>query len=261
MKLILVTGLDGSGKSTLLDKLDKFSEGKRIAFIRVPKIDSDLFKENETIHKTTLFVNQMHQGADQLKMPQLKVIALFSSMLIFKELVNELDKKHINLVFCERHPLIDTGVYAKFYDGKMDPLSLPQEVVNNLNEQYSVEIAYLLDLLKLKPQQTSLISCYLQFIHNWFSIDQKHDIMELRTLFNIDLPDKIIYLSASPEILMERLQSRKILEAHESIDVFKKLIPVYEAVLDKTNTITDKIDACTFLNLDFAFEKIKRTYF
>lgn len=261
MKLILVTGLDGSGKSTLLQRLEEISTGKSVAFIRVPKIDTELFKQNQIIYATTLFINQMHKDADILKKPQLKVIALFSSMLIFKELLKELNHSHIDLVFCERHPLIDTGVYAKFYAGKMDPESLPGETLANIEKQYPNEISYLLSLIGIKKSDNGNLFSFLHYIHDWFSVNKKHGLNDLKQLFKIDLPHKIIYLSAASEILMNRLNNRNVLEAHESKEVLEKLIPVYEQVLADSGVITEKIDANNFSNLDKAFDKLKHNYF
>lgn len=260
MKLILLTGLDGSGKSTLLNKLEEISINKPIAYIRVPKIDSELFRHNEMLYHVTLFINHMHLEADHLKNTQLKVIALFSSMLIFKELLKELSQNHIQIVFCERHPLIDTGVYAKFYSGKMDPASLHQDILTDIESKYSNEISYLLNLLGIQKSSDTNVFNLLHYIHNWFSVNQKHELNDLKQLFGVNLPDKIIYLSASPHILMERLNKRDVLEAHESEEVFEKLIPSYEKILSEINIDTEKIDANNFTNLNRIFEEIKKSF-
>lgn len=258
MKLILLTGLDGSGKSTLLNRLEKIALNKPIAFIRVPKIDSHFFRGNQAIYNATLFINEMHVKADCLKKPQLKVIALFSSMLLFKKLLQELNQSHIKFIFCERHPLIDTGVYAKFYTDKMDPSTISKELLFNIEEKYTKEIGYILSLVDVEKTNRSNIYILLQYIHNWFTINKKHTLNDLKELFDINLPDKIIYLSATPEVLIKRLKNREVLEAHESKETFEKLIPVYEKVLIEASVITEKIDANSFINLDAAFEKLKK---
>jgi thymidylate kinase len=260
MKLILLTGLDGSGKSTLLSKLEKVSVDKPIAYLRVPKIDSELFRHNKMLYNVTLFINHMHIEADHLKKTQLKVIALFSSMLVFKELLKELTHNDIQLVFCERHPLIDTGVYAKFYSGKMNPADLPQNILTDIESKYSNEISCLLNLIGIQKSRDTPIFNLLQYIHNWFSVNQKHELNDLQQLFGVGLPDKIIYLSASPHILMERLNKRAVLEAHESEEVFKKLIPAYEKIFSEANVAIEKIDANSFTNLNQIFEEIKESF-
>ncbi len=258
MKLILLTGLDGSGKSSLLNKLEETSNSNTIAFIRVPKIDGELFIKNTSLYKVICFINKMHIDADYLKQPQLKVIALFSAMLIFKDLLNELNNDHTDFIFCERHPLIDTGVYAKFYIGKMDPNSLPKELIAEIDIKYSLEIKYLLERIGLVEGS---ISAFLNFIHNQFTVNKKYSIIHLQELFGIQLPDKIFYLSANPKILMQRLLDREILEAHESVDVFKKLIPVYESVLKESGVEITYINANNFENLNIAFKELKEIYF
>ncbi|MEO8759616.1 MAG: hypothetical protein ABI448_01905 [Bacteroidia bacterium] len=261
MKIILLTGLDGSGKSLLLNKLESISTTKHIAFIRLPKIDSELFKHNPSLYKTILFINKMHIDADYLKKPPLKVVALFSAMLVFKKLLNELDKNNTKLVFCERHPLIDTGVYAKFYIGKMDPATLEPNIVNSIDSNFTKEIYFLLKLIGIEQKLDKPFYTLLNYIHEWFSINKKHELTDLKELFKLNLPDKIFYLSASAKILMERIKTRQVIEAHESIETFKKLIPVYENVLQHIGMDTTIVDANTYLNLDQFFEELKRIYF
>ena len=261
MKSILITGLDGSGKSTLLHRLEEISDPERVAFIRVPKIDADLFRSNKELYNTTLFINKMHAEADRIKKPSLKVIALFSSMLVFRELEEHLKKDSLNLMVCERHPLIDTVVYARFYSSKMDPNHISLELLRSIESNYPEAVEHLFSISGSKSTGKGQMHSILSFIHDWFAIQKKLGTEDLKKIFKVDLPDKIIYLSASAVTLMERLKSRNILEAHESVEVLNKLIPVYEEVLRNSKVNTEIVDAESFMNLDLAFVRIKHDHF
>ncbi len=258
MRLVLITGLDGSGKSSLLQKLEDHSGGKPVGFLRVPKIDAELFKGDARIYKTCLFINFLHNEADHLKQPSLKAVALFSAMIIFRKLLSSLSEMEV--IFCERHPLIDTAVYARFYSDKMNPDMLPRDLIEDLDEQFASEISFLRDLIPGAGSGKGIYA-YLAFIHQWFAVDKKNSLQDLKELFKVDLPERIIYLAASPEMLISRLAGRTVLEPHESLEVFKKLVPVYDEVLLRAKVPMEKINAELFSNIDSTFLNIKRGYF
>ncbi len=262
MKLILITGPDGSGKSTLIDNLEKNSNSKNIAFLRVPIIDEDLFKSNNKLYEIVCFVNLLHKQADLQKIPQLKVIAMFSSMLIFKQLVLELQKNKPKYIFCERHPLIDTAVYAKSYSGsKMNPENVLEKVFLELNDKYYDEFLFLLSLLKLEVTTTNLSRLFLNYIYNKFNENSIMSIVDLEQIFEMKLPNKIYFLDAKTEVLMQRLKIRQLkesknLEVHETKESIEKMSPVYKQVLKSINTEIVNVDANSFKNLDIIFKQL-----
>lgn len=263
MKLILITGLDGSGKSTLLSRLEEVPDQDHCSFLRVPVIDVEKYKDNKEVYQASLFINRLNEYADNFNFPPLKVCALFASMIIFKELFKELKNKNCSVVFCERHPLIDTGVYARFYADKMNPNTIPKSIIDQLEIQYPAELTYLLNLIHITELdvKNGRLYTFVNYIYNWFFVDKKFGLVELKKLFEIDLPDKIFYLKADPEILMERLSGRKILEAHESKIAFEQLIPFYDKVLIDSGVEVELVSANTIENLNATFEKLKSTYF
>jgi hypothetical protein len=258
MKLILITGLDGSGKSGLLQRLEDHITTDKTFCLRVPKIDAQSF-----VHDTRLFgccnlINKMHTDADRLKHPALKVISLFSSMLIFPKMLKS--KEMSEVIFCERHPLVDTSVYARFYSDKMKVDDATGKIFKVYEVEFENEIRYLQNLFHdLKPD--GKLITYLKFINDWFSRNPKPTIHSLRELFQVQLPDKIIYLWASPETLMNRLSTRKVLEPHESLPVLTALLPVYDEVLAETGIEVEKINTADFDNVDRKFEELLVNYF
>ena len=258
MKTILLTGLDGSGKSTLLSKISqKFND---VEVILLPHIDISKLKNDEKLKKVAIFINDLSKQADINKVPQLKAIALFSSMLLYKKIFSEIDK--IKTIIVERHPLIDTGVYAKFYAEKLFPGSISDEVLNEIDIKFPEEIKYIIELLPKGYQSENNVSSktIVEFIYNYFYTEKKYGIANLQDLFGVNLPDKIYFLRAKPEILFERIKTRKVLEAHENVEVFRKLDAVYSDIFIELKTkqanLVEEIDANEISNLNKFFDNL-----
>ena len=264
MHLILITGLDGSGKSTVLTKLAARKPDASIDFILLPQIDVERFREDPDIYKTALFINSLGHQADVLQVPQLKAIALFASMLLFKKMLEFKAKTGANIVFCERHPLIDTGVYARFYAAKLGPGTISQQVLDELDRKYADELDYLSGLVPdgMISNTSGQCAALLDFIYRWFFIEEKSDMGQLELLFGLGLPDKIYYLKAEPEVLFGRTKNRALQEAHESVQVFRMLGQAYDALFAEINTtepgLAETIDANEIAQLDLFFEAICR---
>ena len=74
------------------------------------------------------------------------------------------------------------------------------------------------------------------------------------------MPDQIFFLKAAPEVLMERISSRKVIEAHEKLDVLALLGSTYETLFKRIasehNTTVENIDATTFESLDAFYTRL-----
>lgn len=264
MEIILITGLDGSGKSTVLSKLASQKESAFVDIILLPQIEADHFRSAPDIYKTALFINSLGHDADVLQLPQLKAIALFASMLLFKKMLAFKTQTDAKTIYCERHPLIDTSVYARFYAEKLKPGSIGPAVLSDIDQRYPEELDY---LLNLTPEgfiinTSGKAAALMEFIYRWFYLEKKSGLEQMELLFGVDLPDKIYYLKADPEVLFERIKHRVLREAHESIGTFRKLGTTYEALFAEINTakpgIVEMIDANSIENLDLFFERMNR---
>ena len=238
MEQILITGLDGSGKSAVLSAIEMSKVNGTFDIIRVPQMDAGDFKDSPELANAVLFVNRLNQMADHKNLPHFKAIALFSSMLLFRKLVDYKSKPTIKRLFLERHPLIDTGVYALFYADKMNTYRSQGKGLKDINKQYVKELKFIIDLIpeNLLKNKTPELGCLISFIYQHFFVGEKKDIESLKDLFCIDLPEKIYYLKASPDILMHRLQGRKIYEAHESLSVLARLGMAYDSLFTDLKT-------------------------
>ena len=101
----------------------------------------------------------------------------------------------------------------------------------------------------------------LQLMYNWFYLHKKFALEHLKQLFEVGMPAKIYYLKASPEVLLQRISRREVLEPHEHRTDLEKFIPAYDQVLAESKVETEVIQADSGKHLDGLFESISRTYF
>ncbi len=235
MKVILITGLDGSGKTTFLNRIKDSAKPAACRIINIPHINIQQLKTDKDLYRVALFVNSLNYNADIQNIPQLKAVALFASMLLYGKILALIRQDTVETVFCERHPLIDTGVYARFYAEKLYPGSIEQSVLDRLDKKYESELSYLLNLLPsnsvdIKKGYTSSL---IHFIYKRFYLEKKYDTENLKLIFKVSLPDELYFLQASPKLLFNRIKNRKLLEAHESIEVFKQLNKAYNKLFNE----------------------------
>lgn len=235
MKIIVVTGIDGSGKSTLLSTLSNSTRHYQV--VTLPHINIDQLKGDDEMQRAAQFINQLNNEADIRKVPQLKALALFASMILFKPIVTMLKAAGHQIIFCERHPLIDTSIYAGFYAEKLYPGSIDQMVLDEIEIKYAAELSYLVQCIPnfVINDNLGICNAFIAFIYQWFYLDKKTSIENLKEIFKVDLPDQLYYLEASPEFLFNRIKDRKVLEAHESLAVFEKLEGAYKQLFHVLN--------------------------
>jgi thymidylate kinase len=243
MESILITGLDGSGKSTILTALAQTAKNSIFDILYLPHIDAESLEKDSPLKKTAEFINAMSLEADLLKNPQLKAIAIFSSMLLYKEILNFKSKSGISKIYCERHPLIDTGIYARFYAAKMGEKQIDKDLLAKLNDAYYTEVKFLIKLIpaQLFSRRTKDITNLAAFITQWFFEEQKLGIKDLKKIFKEELPAKIYYLKTKPEILMQRLSGRIVHEVHESLEVLSRLGLAYDSLFEELQTDYPKL--------------------
>ncbi|MBN1182877.1 MAG: hypothetical protein JXB49_11355 [Bacteroidales bacterium] len=265
MEEILITGLDGSGKSTLLAALEQHKGDNDFDIIYLPHIETASLELYSNLYNAAVFVNTLSKQADDSKSPALKALAIFASMLLYRPLVQSKNNTRVSTVFAERHPLVDTGVYAMFYAEKAAIEVLPREIISSLNAQFPDALFYLGRFIpdEIRQDKEPDISWFLQFIYQRFFKEGKTGIQDLGELFGKNLPSKIHYLKADPEALIERITHRNRLEAHENLEVLIELSHGYDKILKILETkgvIVDTIDANDFENLNTFKEYLLKKY-
>lgn len=266
MKTILITGLDGSGKSTILNKIKTLEEFERVEVINLPELRRDNIRKNSILHQTATFINALNQQADAQKTPAIKAIALMVSMLLYKELEQNAQLKGIKFLISERHPLIDTGIYAPFYAKKMGEGSIDAATIKQLDEKYQNELAFLNEIApRFLQSQYNLksIDGIRQLIYNKFGEELEQSENKIAAIFELDFPAEIYFLKASPNILFNRITNRKHTEAHEKLEVLEKMnqfyIKKFEQLQNAKKSKIKYINAESFEELNNFTAKITKT--
>ncbi|TXB61424.1 AAA family ATPase [Phaeodactylibacter luteus] len=231
MKTIVITGLDGTGKSTVLQALKAQAPGAARAIVHAPEMDLEPLHKQPDVFRAARLVNQLNHDADRLAFPQLKAVALFAAMLLFEKLLQPVRERQGPAALCERHPLIDTSVYAQFYANKLSPDAVSARNTEPLERGNEAEWAYLLSLLPqdwAAPQNEGPVRVFMRFIYDRFHLQQRHQLSGLIGLFKLPLPDKVFFLQAPAKVLFARLQQRGVLEAHESLAALSMLEKAYQ---------------------------------
>lgn len=257
IKTILLTGLDGCGKSTLFTKL-RHAKAGHLSLITLPHIEEEGLPSQSVIRKQAHYLNQMSQQADENNWSDLKALALFGSMLLYEKLVHEMTTPLTRIVVCERHPLIDSLIYAKFYAARLTPGHLKRERMDYYNTAYGELLAHLVGLLPVKSEGDYAVEI-VNFISETFNKAVVPD-GQLKELFKVELPAKVFFLKAAPEILFDRISGRKVAEPHEKLQVlalFDKAYDVlFENISEKYKTPVEYIDASTFEKLNTFYDRL-----
>lgn len=252
IRTILITGLDGCGKSTLFSKL-KLEKPDHVALITLPHIDDNLLPNDSVIQKQARLLNSMSQQADENNWSDLKALALFGSMLLYKQLVHEITTSLTRVLICERHPLIDPLIYARFYAERLTPDHLKREKMDYYNTTYNELLAAIVSLLPIESAGDYALEIF-QFIHDTF---KKPVDAQIKQLFNVELPDAIFFLKAPPEILFDRIAGRKVAEPHEQLQVLTLLDTTYDGLFESISaTPIEYIDASGFETLDQFYDRL-----
>lgn len=250
-KQILITGLDGSGKSTILEQLEHDNEGL-YGIIYLPHVKPSTLEGNEQLKKAGELINTMSHQADQDQLPQLKAVALFASMLLFSDIVQLKESENFDYIICERHPLIDAGVYARFYCNKLKENRIPKEVCTALETKYANEFEYILGKVTPTTNTGGYILQLMAILYEWFEVEEKYEIHWLEQLFSAKLPQEIYYLKADAKTLFSRLSGRKTFEAHENEEVLHRLGSAYDTIFSnlKEKVNIHIVNATKFENLN-----------
>ncbi|MDJ1505910.1 hypothetical protein [Xanthocytophaga agilis] len=251
IKTILITGLDGSGKSVIFSKL-KSQKLEHVTLLTLPHIDEDVLPEDSALKKHTKLLNEMGADADKNNRSDLKALSLFGAMMLYQKLADEMVTPLTRVLVCERHPLVDPLVYARFYTGRISPGSLKRERLDYYNEAYGQLLGFILSLLPVKGLADPAGTLFT-FIHDCFK-DATVPDEKLRALFKTSLPDEIYFLKAEPGVLLNRIASRKVSEPHEQLQILALFDKIYDSLFDavaiRHKTVVEYIHASQFESLD-----------
>jgi GTPase SAR1 family protein len=115
-KIIATTGVDGSGKTSIINRLQNLNKSE-IYPVFVPQYYSD-----ESLPLTSLAetLEDIGKLADQHKSAILKANSFVLAISLLKEVIADITNRVApKAILLERHPVIDTMMYAKFYGSQL----------------------------------------------------------------------------------------------------------------------------------------------
>ena len=167
IKTILITGLDGSGKSTLFSRLEA-ENMEHITLVSPLYVDIDTLPDASSLKQPIQLLKSLSEEADTNKRDDIKAIVLFFAMVLFEKLVAEKTTKTTRLVICERHPLIDTFVYAQFYLPRLSSSgSMDFETLIYYTTKYEALFHFVLEQLPIENKDEGLLAIF-KFIKSFF---------------------------------------------------------------------------------------------
>ena len=257
MKIKLITGIDGSGKSTIFEKLQKLNFAS-VAIVLVPKINVKNISDQK-IKELANSTNQLGLLANEQKNVYYKALNLFSSMILFSDLCSEYKSKNNQTLYCERHPMIDAQIYAKFYAPLVNPNKISTTTTSYLDTEFADLLDFILDKIDTKYLKNSKYksSKIFEFIFKYFDTKKEINYTFYSEIFRVEMPDKIYFLQGDTTIFYERITCRNSIEVHEKMKVLQILNQAYFDLFDNLKNIEIvRINANNFESLNSFFAKL-----
>lgn len=216
-KTMVITGVDGCGKSTAIDYYKSFDQKNKYYPINAPQ-----FFEDKTLpfYNETYLLEKIAKLADKEKNYSLKASATFCAMAYMADIIKYIKETHSpKLIITERHSLVDSIAYAKFYfnfitDDQVDIGSFVNyddlETIDSINQR----------IKKMwNDPSLNLGNIHIK-LKSVFSMDQSSLTTILERFFNLDTPDYMIMLSVTEEAFKDRMpKDDKEKELHEESKV------------------------------------------
>lgn len=256
MKTILITGLDGSGKSTIFSRL-KSENPRQVGFLNLPYFDLENLPAGFTNKSVCAGINFMSDEADKLHQPLLKIIGMFSAMVLFSKIEAQHQHNGKTILITERHPLIDASMYAKIYLKYLNPVLYAKDDFYSIDKSYMQHIQEILQILHVSiSENESPSNKLLELIYKLFGPENKTNLNELSTFFSCSMPSEIYFLHAPATVLMQRISARSTKEHHESEEKLDELRTLYLNYLNQFSEVR-LIDASNFETLNAFTEEIQ----
>lgn len=256
MQINLITGVDGSGKSTVFEKLKQLNF-PGTALLLVPRIDEESIS-NQKIYEVACSINELGDAAARQKSTSYKALNLFASMMVFSDICEE-KKAKCQVMFCERHPLIDSQIYSLFYAPKLRPDLLLEKEIKFLDENFSAILDFIIAKIpgEFLSIQASKSKTVFAFIHDYFAVGKSTAADFFERLFRVDFPDRIYFLEGDATVFYNRLANRAELEPHEEINFLQTLTSSYSKLLNSLSGVqVERINANDFSALDMFYLKL-----
>lgn len=215
MKRISIAGIDGSGKTTLVTSLKELHQ-ETILFSPQTYKDQSL-----PLYDLSLAIDKIGKWADLNQVPVLKGISLFLGMTLYREVVSFIEnERQPKRLIVERHPLIDTMAYAKFFLPMLNKEMPKDKILDGLNKFISqADLKFVNQHIKKIASIDFHLLNFNYFIFDLLNAPREVVMNNLKNFYQLNFPDMYIILQLSPKTIPLRFTNREIVGAHENVKV------------------------------------------
>jgi thymidylate kinase len=224
---IAIVGLDGCGKSSVVTRVRELAPARPGAFASITCPD---FHDtpDAPLHRLSRQMKAFSDGCDEIGSAEMKALSMYLQMTLYGPVERFiLDTFAPDVLVCERHPLIETFVYAPLYvllagshwDGSaLEPAITSvvdrsgDEVLSSVSGWHATESARLGDSLTLWQRFAEVASA----VQARFPTA----VADFGERYRTTLPDAVIWLDVPPEQAAARCAGRRpsgLVETHETL--------------------------------------------
>lgn len=251
---VAIVGIDGSGKSELITALTARASTSAVRAINCPNFHDGF---DGPLHQTSRHLAVLGAAADHAQNPVVKAATLYLRMTLFGPVERFVTQTYRpQLLLCERHPIIETLIYAPLY----------ARVTQAARQVSSEDIESLLAAADAIAPGTSDSVARWQEVTAAHSgvggnlmttLDEVVSILDtplttamgsLANCFRTHLPEAIIWLDISVDEAMSRIRRRdETPELHENESTLKQLRKRYEVTLPQLKEMGTEV--CRITNI------------
>lgn len=261
-QLFSIVGIDGSGKDYRLAQI--MAKVDPSVFFPLPctAYHHSAYCGNPALSRT---LQRLGEEADRKSDAALKGISLFLKMLLFGQELRHLQESHqAEVVLSTRHPVIDTPAYARFFLQRLemsaeDRTQVLSRVQSLLSPAEWKLVAALLSSVKDRLNMEPIP----EFIARTARLDWAEQLKIYTGVFNIPLPDRILFLHPPAATILERLQARtgRTRETHEDALFIPILNKYLEQVLSALCNWKPEVKLYAIPNTGEAIDGTVRSFF
>jgi thymidylate kinase len=214
--VLAIFGIDGSGKSTVSKRISVRNEAQLIV---CPRYHEQVNGPFSALSEVLNFLNQL---GDDLDCFDLKAIAVYFQLTLYHPVMSGLDFS--KPIISERHPLLDSLIYGPLFAKRIER-NLSSDFINErvrpeLEKRFPKGFRLLEDWIKMENLRMSRNIDFAEFplyLKSLYDVNIEQLLKDLRTHFQMGLPDQAVYLDIDIELALEYIKTRSAYrESHEN---------------------------------------------
>lgn len=270
---LAIVGIDGTGKSTICRSLFRHLSGSSL---RVRGFSSlEIFADPDLPLGDLSRIFDLLSGlADERQSPTLKAMAMVLGMTLFGPVERFLEDTYApDWILTERHPVIDSLVYASFYLSRLEPVIDPV-ILGAIDARFEAEgwradrtwerIHEWIALLPALEGHDGDFRTLPGALRALFDVPAEPLLARLGSLYRTDLPDHVLLLTLPVGEAEQRIEGRqhadgKARDLHETPEALALIQGAYHQACDRLQVLSPRMRVETHQALGVPIETVLRT--